>query len=125
MTDETFPVHLAGREWNLPHLSFRAIKSIQPALFKVYNEAGGAEMTAGSVAALGEPEIEALARATWLAIAQVDRQLTFEAFEGLAFSVSDLLAAFPSIARAAGLRPREALATSEASPSEGKSILTT
>ena len=125
MTDETFPVHLAGREWNLPHLSFRAIKSIQPALFKVYNEAGGAEMTAGSVAALGESEIEAVAKATWLAISFVDREMTFEAFQDLTFSVGDLLSAFPSIARAAGLRPRETGAAAEASPAVGKSTSTT
>jgi hypothetical protein len=82
-------------------------------------------MTARSIAALGEAEIEALAKATWLAIAYVDRGLTFEAFQDWPFSVSDLLAAFPSIAGAAGLRPRDALATPEASPGEGKSISTT
>ena len=125
MTEESFAVHLAGRDWALPHLPFRAIKSTQPALFKIYNDAGGAEMTAGRVAALGEPEIEALAKATWLAIAHVDPDLTFEAFQDLPFSVSDLLSAFPSIARAAGLRPRETLAAPEASPEEGKSISTT
>ena len=125
MTDETFSVHLAGRHWSLPHLPFRAIKSIQPALFKIYNEAGGAEMSARSVAALGESEIEALAKATWLAIACVDRDLSFEAFQDLTFSVSDLLSAFPSIARAAGLRPREKEAAVEASPNEGKSTSTT
>jgi hypothetical protein len=125
VTEETFPIRLAGRVWVLPHLPFRAIKSIQPALFKIYNEAGGADMTVRSVAALGEAEIEALAKATWLAIAQVDRELTFENFEDLAFSVSDLLSAFPSIAHAAGLRARETPATREASPGEGKSILTT
>ena len=125
MTDESFPVLLAGRRWDLPHLPFRAIKSIQPTLFKLYNGAGGPEMTVRSVAALGEAEIESLAKATWLAIAHVDRELGFEAFQDLPFSVSDLLSAFPSIARAAGLRPREDQATSEASPGEGKSTSTT
>ncbi len=125
MTDESFPVLLAGRRWDLPHLPFRVIKSIQPALFKIYHEAGGANMTAGSVAALGESEIEALAKATWLAIAHVDRELTFEAFQELSFSVGDLLSTFPSIARSAGLRPRETQAAAEASPAEGKSISTT
>jgi len=125
VTDDSFPVLLAGRRWDLPHLPFRAIKSIQPALFRIYDEAGGGDMTARSVVALGEAEIESLAKTTWLAIAHVDRELTFEAFQELAFSVSDLLSAFPSIARAAGLRPRDKQATAEASPGEGKSTSTT
>ncbi len=123
--DESFPVLLGGRRWDVPHLPFRVIKSIQPALFKIYHEAGGADMTTRSVAALGESEIEALAKATWLAIAHVDRELSFEAFQDLAFSVGDLLSAFPSIARSAGLRPRETRAATEAPPTEGKSISTT
>ena len=123
--DETFPVRLAGRQWDLPHLPFRAIKSIQPALFQIYSEAGGADMTARSVAALGESEIERLAKASWLAISHVEPGLTFEAFQDLAFSVSDLLSVFPSIARAAGLRTRETAAAGEASPSGGKSSSTT
>ena len=125
MTDEAFPVRLAGRVWALPHLPFRAIKSIQPALFKLYNEAGGPDVAGHGIATLGEAEIEALALATWLAISHVDRELTYAAFQDLPFSVSDLFSAFPSIARAAGLRPRDTSATQEASPGEGKSISTT
>ncbi len=125
MTDESFPVLLGGRRWDVPHLPFRVIKSIQPALFKIYSAAGGENMTTGSVAALGESEIESLAKTTWLAIAHVDRELSFEAFQELPFSVGDLLAAFPSIARSAGLRTRENQATPEALPAEGKSISTT
>ena len=43
MSEETFAIALAGRRWALPHLPFRAIKAIQPALFEVYAEAGGAD----------------------------------------------------------------------------------
>ena len=41
VSEETFPSSLAGRRWALPHLPFRAIKAIQPALFQVYRDAGG------------------------------------------------------------------------------------
>ena len=36
MSEETFVVELAGRRWALPHLPFRLIKTIQPALFQLY-----------------------------------------------------------------------------------------
>jgi hypothetical protein len=124
VSEETFGVELAGRRWELPHLPFRAIKAIQPTLFQIYADAGGAEMTTRSVAALGENEIERLAEATWRAIAHADPSLSYETFLDLPFSVGDLLAAFPAVAKAAGLRPREDEATQEASPGVGKSIST-
>ena len=124
MSDEIFIIELAGRRWEIPHLPFRAIKAIQPALFQIYNDAGGAEMTMSSVAALGEAEIERLAHATFRALACVDPSLTYEAFLDLPFSVGDLLLAFPSIAKAAGLRPKSEAATAEASPPAGKSTST-
>ena len=104
MSEETFVVELAGRRWALPHLPFRAIKAIQPALFQIYADAGGAEMTTASVARLGEAQIERLAEATWRAIAVVDPSLTYEDFLDLPFSVGDLIQAFPAVAKAAGLR---------------------
>lgn len=118
MTDEGFAVHLGGRSWMLPHLPFRVIKAVQPALFKVYSDAA----SAGS-AALAESQIDDLAGATWRAIAHVDADLTYEEFLALRFSVADLFAALPSIAQAAGLRTHSA--ASEASPGSGKSISTT
>ena len=83
MSEETFPISLAGRLWVLPHLPFRAIKAIQPALFQVYAQAGGEAITTQSVAALGEVQIERLAEATWRAIAHVDPSLTYEDFLNL------------------------------------------
>jgi hypothetical protein len=124
MSEETFAVSLAGRSWALPHLPFRAIKAIQPALFQVYAEAGGEAITTGSVAALGEAQIERLAQATWRAIAHVDPALTFDDFLNLPFSVGDLIQAFPAVAKAAGLRARPSEATPEASPPPGKSTST-
>ena len=118
MTDDGFAVSLGGRSWTLPHLPFRIIKSIQPALFKVYSEAADA----GS-AALTESQIDDLAAATWRAIAHVDADLSYEEFLVLKFSVADLFAALPSIAQAAGLRTHSA--ASEASPGSGKSTSTT
>jgi hypothetical protein len=124
LSEETFPVALAGRRWELPHLPFRAIKAIQPLLFHVYVDAGGEAITTQSIAALGEAQIERLAEATWKAIAQVDPALTYEAFIDLPFTVGDLILTFPSVAQAAGLRAKTSDATSEASPAPGKSIST-
>jgi hypothetical protein len=123
MSEETFAVTLGGRSWSLPHLPFRAIKSIQPALFEIYLAAGGPAMSSDSVARLGEAELERLAEATWRAIAHVDQSLTFAEFLELHFSVGELIQVFPSVARAAGLHPTQN-ATREASPEPGKSIST-
>ena len=105
MSEETFAVALGGRRWALPHLPFRAIKKIQPALFQIYSDLGGADISPGHIARLGEAQIDRLAEAAYLAIAEVDAALTREAFLELSFSVGELMQAFPSIARAVGLRP--------------------
>jgi len=123
VSEETFAVTLGGRSWALPHLPFRAIKAIQPALFDIYLAAGGATISNDSVARLGERELERLAEATWRAIAHVDQSLTFPEFLELPFSVGELIQAFPAIAKAAGLRPAQS-ATQEASPAPGKSTST-
>ena len=113
MTDESFIVALAGRRWALPHLPFRIIKSIQPALLRVYSET--ADLGAG---ALAEAQIDALAASAWQAVAHVDPDLSYEDFLSLPFSLTDLFAALPAVAQAAGLRTQAA--TSEASPDAGK-----
>ena len=123
MSEETFAVTLGGRSWALPHLPFRAIKAIQPALFDIYLAAGGPAMSSDSVARLGEAELDRLAEAIWRAIAHVDPALSFADFLDLPFSVGELIQAFPSVARAAGLHPTQD-ATREASPEPGKSIST-
>ncbi len=117
MSEETFAVELAGRRWSIPHLPFRVIKSIQPALFKIYEEAAKA-----GPSALSEAQIDNLAAAAWKAIAYVEPSITFDDFLAMPFSVADLLTALPAIAQAAGLRVHTA--TAEASPQTGKSIST-
>ena len=117
MTDDSFIVELAGRRWSLPHLPFRVIKSIQPALFQVYSETSQL-----GAAALAESQIDSLAAATWRAISYVDPALNFEDFLALPFSIADLFAALPAVAQAAGLRIQTA--TAEASPETGKSTST-
>lgn len=119
MSEDTFPVELGGRRWELPPLPFRAIMAIQPALFQVY-----LEVASDGGAALTEAQIERLARATFRSICEVDRELTYEDFLGLSFTVAELIAAFPSVAKASGLRARSDMATAEASPPAGKSTST-
>jgi hypothetical protein len=134
MSDDQFVVSLAGRQWSLPHLPFRAIKAIQPILFEVYTQAGGAAISTESVGALTEGQLDRLAEAIWRAIAHVDPALSLDGFLALPFSVGDLIETFPAIARAVGLRsvrpnasPDRAsafLATAEAPAPMGKSIST-
>jgi hypothetical protein len=131
VSEEPFAISLGGKTWSIPHLPFRAIKVIQPALFDVYLAAGGASMSGDSVARLSEAQLDRLAEATWRAIAFVEPELSLPKFLDLPFSVGELIKAFPSVAKAAGLRPgnvedRTPLepATQEASPSAGKSIST-
>ena len=125
MNEETFPISLGGRRWSLPHLPFRAIKKIQPALFQVYAELGGAAMSTSSVAQLSEGQLDRLAEATHQAIAHVDPELSREAFLDLPFSVGDLMQAFPAVAKAAGLRaPSAADSTEAAQEAPGESIST-
>ena len=104
MSEDTFIVSLGGRQWALPHLPFRAIKKIQPALFQVYAELGGAAISTTSVAQLSEAQLDRLAEATYQAIACIDPDLSRDTFLDLPFSVSELMQAFPAIAKAAGLR---------------------
>ena len=127
MSEAPFIVALAGRQWALPHLPFRAIKTIQPALLQVYAELGGGAMSIGSIAEMNEAQLDRLAGAAFDAIAHVDAALTREAFLDLPFSVAELIQAFPAIAQAAGLRATGSDATSaarEAPPEPGKSITT-
>ena len=123
MSDETFSVALGGKRWDLPHLPFRAIKAIQPALFETYLAAGGQAMSTDTVARLGEAHLDRLAEATWRAITVVDPALSFAEFLDLPFSVGELIQAFPAVAKAVGLRTTPN-ATQEASQESGKSIST-
>jgi hypothetical protein len=131
VSEEAFGISLGGKTWSVPHLPFRAIKAIQPALFDIYLAAGGSSMSGESVARLNETQLDRLAEATWRAISFVEPELSLANFLELPFSVGELIQAFPSVARAAGLRPGRiedqaspAHATPEASQTAGKSIST-
>lgn len=117
MSEESFEVNLAGRRWALPPLPFRVVKAVQPALFQAYADAAQA-----GDKGLSEAQIDALAGAVWRALAHVEPGLTLDAFVSLPFSVADLLAALPAVARAVGLSAQAA--TAEASPEPGKSTST-
>ena len=107
---ETFRVALGGKSWDVPHLPFRVIKKVQPALFAIYTAAGGASMSSESVARLGEEDLDRLAEATWQTVAVADPTLTLADFLDLPFSVGDLINAFPAVAKAVGLRSSSASA---------------
>jgi len=131
VSEDAFGISLGGRTWSVPHLPFRRIKAIQPVLFDIYLAAGGSSMSAESIARLSEAQLDRLAEATWRAVSFVEPELSFANFLDLPFSVGELIEVFPSVARAAGLRPGRiedraspAHATPEASQNVGKSIST-
>jgi hypothetical protein len=131
VSEEAFAISLGGKTWSVPHLPFRAIKAIQPALFDIYLAAGGSSMSGESVARLSETQLDRLAEATWRAISFIEPELSLANSLELPFSVGELIQAFPSVARAAGLRPGRLddqasppHATPEASQNTGKSIST-
>jgi len=131
VSEEAFAISLGGKIWSVPHLPFRAIKAIQPTLFDVYLAAGGSGMSGESVARLNEAQLDRLAEATWRAVSFVEPELSFADFLDLPFSVGELIQAFPSVAKAAGLRPgriedhaQRVGATLEASRDPGKLIST-
>ena len=95
MSEEAFAISLGGKTWSVPHLPFRAIKAIQPALFDVYLAAGGSSMSGESVARLDEAQLDRLAEATWRAVSFVEPELSLANFLDLAFSVGELIQAFP------------------------------
>lgn len=123
MSEDTFEVALGGRKWALPHLPFRSIKAIQPALFDIYVAAGGPAMSSETVAQLGEADLDRLAEATWRAVSFVEPALSYAEFLELRFTVGELIQVFPAIAKAAGLRPASDPAR-EASTPLGKSTST-
>jgi hypothetical protein len=108
VSEETFTIALGGRRWAAPHLPFRAIKKIQPALFQLYLDLGGMDASRETFARLSESQLDRLAEAVYEAVAVVDKEMSREQFFDLPFSVSELMQAFPSVARAAGLRPAQA-----------------
>jgi len=131
VSEDAFAISLGGKIWAIPHLPFRVIKAIQPALFDIYLAAGGPSMSSESVARLSEAQLDRLAEATWRAVAFIEPELTLANFLDLPFSVGELIQAFPSVARAVGLRPggsdgqaSPARATPEASQVAGKSTTT-
>jgi hypothetical protein len=116
LSEAPFVAELAGRRWELPHLSFRIIKAIQPALFQLYSETA----RSGNQP-LSEAQIDGLATVVWRALASVDPALELDAFLDMPFSVADLFRNLPVVAEAAGLRVQ---AAAEASPEMGKSTST-
>jgi hypothetical protein len=131
VSEDGFSISLGGKTWSVPHLPFRAIKAIQPALFEIYLAAGGPSMSSESVARLNEAQLDRLAEATWRAVSFVEPELSFTKFLDLAFSVGELIQAFPAVAKAVGLQPGKiegqaspAPATQEESQDLGKSIST-
>jgi hypothetical protein len=75
-------------------------------------------MTTASVAQLSETQLDQLAEAIWLALAQVEPDLSREAFLDLPFSVGELMQAFPAVAQAAGLRAASAASARREAPGE-------
>jgi hypothetical protein len=118
-TEEPFRVALGGRSWDLPHLPFRAIKKIQPALFRTAAVIG--DDPAGVLIRLDEEKLDDFLKTLHLALQVVEPALTLADLEVLHFTVNDLIATSAPLYRACGMKfvKREAGAP-EASPPPGE-----
>lgn len=104
MSDETFPVALGGRRWQIPHLPFRVLKKAQPRLLKRSRALAGESSDIGMILRLDEESLDDLAEAVFLAVQVADPSLTREVFLDLPFSAADLIGAMPSVIAACGLK---------------------
>jgi hypothetical protein len=102
--NETFPVELGGKKWEIPHLPFRVGKRLQPLFAAETSKLFGDANAARAVAMLDERTIDALAGGVYEALHEVDRSLSKEAFYELTFSSGDLVAALPSVLSACGMK---------------------
>lgn len=93
-------IDLAGRTWTLPPLPWRIVREIQPAIGTFFTLAGE---SGANTLRLTTAELDALAGVVFTAAAHVDRTLTRESFDDLAFSPLDVVRAIPAVARACGL----------------------
>jgi hypothetical protein len=116
---ETFPITLAGKTWQIPHLPFRILKKLQPRLL-----AKGASLFGGDlktlVFRLEEEQLDALAEDAFTAISFVEPTLTQEQFLELPFSSRELLETVTSLMRAGGLEVRKPAAGEEPGDDEKK-----
>lgn len=126
MSDETFPVTLAGQTWDLPRLPFRVCKKVQPRLLKrsrdLFGGRGEASEPGFAMALalrLDEPVLDDLADAAYFAVSAVDPKLTREAFLELPFTSGELVAAMKPLLQACGLEVGERAAAAQG-PQEKK-----
>ena len=105
---EFFVVSLAGLSWRLPHLPFRVIKRVQPALVRLSQDWLADPDPQRGLMRLDEVQLEDLADAVWMALSEVDKTLTWEQFFELPFDLGELAAALPSLLSACGLRVTKA-----------------
>ena len=104
MSDEIFPVDLGGRHWDLPHLPFRLVKKIQPAVAAISRQFPTALDAQRALVNLDEAALDAIADVVFQAISHADKALTKDAFYELSFASGDLVAALPSVLSACGMK---------------------
>ncbi|RBP03807.1 hypothetical protein DFR50_14255 [Roseiarcus fermentans] len=100
-------IALGGKTWTLPALPWRIVREVQPEIGKFFALAGDGGT---NTLRLTTAELDALAGVVFRAAGHVDRTLTREAFDDLAFSPLDVVRAIPAVARACGLVKESAAA---------------
>jgi hypothetical protein len=103
MSDDTFPVDLGGVHWDLPHLPFRLVKRIQPAVAAVSRQFPTALDAQRALVNLDEAALDAIAGVVFSAIGYVDATRSKDDFYELPFASGDLMAALPSVLSACGM----------------------
>ena len=112
---------LGGHKVHLSPLPWRAVRTLQPALFALNTKINGEGD--GTIASLSEAVLEELAGVVFKAMQHHEvgsLVVTREEFDELPISAADLMRALPAIARAAGLIPRKPDGAAEAASETGK-----
>ena len=106
MSDETFPVDLGGCHWDLPHLPFRLVKKIQPAVAAISRAFPTALDAQRALVNLDEAALDAIADVVFAAVNAVDGapSMSKDAFYELPFASGNLVAALPSVLSACGMK---------------------
>ena len=104
MSDQTFRVELGGCHWDLPHLPFRLVKQIQPAVAAISRQFPTALDAQRALVNLDEAALDAIAGVVFAAISHVDAAHSKDDFYELPFASGDLVAALPSVLSACGMK---------------------
>jgi hypothetical protein len=102
MSQETFPLTLGGRRWELPHFRWGVIRKLQPRLLRFSAAFAGLD-DASANRRLDEAALEELTGILALAIREIDPNVETDTLDQLPIRPAELFQALPAVMQACGL----------------------